>query len=171
VRLPTSDRYWSLVKCEDCGGGGGGSGQPPTVDLTSPNNGQSFSAPAFIELRATASDSDGSIASVAFYQSATLLTTDTVAPYGHDWTNVPAGSYTIRAVAVDDEGNTAEDSVSVTVVSSGGCSLSAWNATTVYSQGALVQHKGIKWKAKRESVGVEPGTSPAKWTNLGTCTS
>jgi chitodextrinase len=48
--------------------------------------------------------------------------------------------------------------------------LLVWNSATTYLQGALVQHKGIKWKAKRESVGVEPGTNPAKWTNLGTCT-
>jgi chitodextrinase len=57
------------------------------------------------------------------------------------------------------------------IVAAGTCTLTNWDASVTYPQGALVQHKGIKWKAKRESVGVEPGTSPAKWTNLGTCTS
>jgi len=171
VRLPTSDRYWTLVTCSDCGGGGGGgNGQPPTVDLISPANGASFTAPASISLSATAGDTDGTINRVDFYQSTTLLFSDTVSPYGFTWSNVAAGSYTLRAVAVDNQGNTAEDSVSVTVFTAGGCSLPAWNSTTTYLQGALVQHKGIKWKAKRESVGVEPGTNPAKWTNLGTCT-
>jgi chitinase len=176
VRLPTSDRYWSLDKCEDCGGGGGGgggggSGQPPTVTLTDPTNGASFIAPATIDLAADAGDSDGDFDRVEFYQSGTWLCTDSTDPYQCSWGNVAAGSYTLRAEAFDKQGNSAEDTASVTVVSSGGCSLQQWSSTTTYPQGALVQHKGIKWKAKRESTGVEPGTSPAKWTNLGTCTS
>lgn len=169
VRLPSSDRYWTLVTCSDCGGGGG-SGQLPTVHLTSPSNGASFTAPATVNLAATAGDTDGTISRVEFYQATNLLSSDTAFPYEYSWIGVAAGSYTLRAVAVDNQGNTAEDSVSVTVVTASGCSLPAWSSTTTYQPGALVQHKGIKWKAKRESVGVEPGTSPAKWTNLGTCT-
>ncbi|UUZ53374.1 Ig-like domain-containing protein [Massilia sp. H-1] len=39
---------------------------------------------------ATATDADGSIASVAFYQGATLLGIATAAPYNYSWTNVAA---------------------------------------------------------------------------------
>jgi chitinase len=171
VRLPSSDRYWSLVTCSDCGGGGGGSGGPPTVTLTSPADGATFVAPASINLAATASDTGGSIVRVEFYQGTTLLFTDTLTPYAYSWTGVPVGNYTIDAKAVDNQGNTATDSASITVVVAGTCTLAHWVSDITYPQGALVQHKGIKWKAKRESQGVEPGTSPAKWTNLGTCTS
>jgi hypothetical protein len=40
----------------------------PTVTLTAPSNGATFAAPATINLSASASDSDGSIAKVEFYQ-------------------------------------------------------------------------------------------------------
>ena len=42
----------------------------PSVSLTAPANGASFSAPATITLSASASDPDGSIAKVEFYRGA-----------------------------------------------------------------------------------------------------
>ena len=39
---------------------------PPSLTITSPSNGAQFAAPANITLNATASDSDGTIASVFF---------------------------------------------------------------------------------------------------------
>jgi len=168
VRTPANSRYWQLVTCEDCGGGGG-SGNPPTVTLTSPADGDSIVAPATIEITATADDADGDLIRVEFYSGTTLIFTGTVSPYEFDWADVQAGSYTIRAVAVDDEGNSAEDTATVTVFTQGGCTLAAWQAGTEYHKNDLVQHNTIKWKSKRTSQGVEPGTSPSKWTNLGTC--
>jgi GH18 family chitinase len=169
VRTPANSRYWQLVTCEDCGGGGG-SGNAPTVSLkTSPADGDSFEAPASILIEATAEDADGDLDRVDFYSGTTPLSTDTVAPYKYTWNNVPAGSYSIRAVAVDDEGNSAEDTATVTVFTLGGCTLAEWQEDTVYHKNDLVQHNTIKWKSKRTSQGVEPGTSPSKWTNLGTC--
>lgn len=93
--------------------------QPPSVSLTSPSHGATYTAPASIPLAANASDSDGSISKVEFYNGGTLLATDTTAPYGFDWTNVPAGSYTLTARATDDKGaETVSAPVSVTVEAS-----------------------------------------------------
>jgi phosphatidylserine/phosphatidylglycerophosphate/cardiolipin synthase-like enzyme len=94
---------------------------PPTVSLTSPANGATFTAPATINLAATASDADGTVAKVDFFSGTTLLNTDTSAPYTFTWSNVPAGSYTLRAVATDN-GNASTESaaVTVTVQSAGG---------------------------------------------------
>ena len=64
---------------------------------------------------------------------------------------------------------TCEDTANVTVFSLGGCTLAAWEAGTTYHKKDLVQYNTIKWKSKRTSQGIEPGTSPSKWTNLGTC--
>jgi hypothetical protein len=90
--------------------------QPPSVTLTAPPSGATYSAPASITLTATASDPENRLARVEFYQGNTLLTTDTVAPYSFVWSNVPAGSYTLRAVAADAEGaTTASATASVTV--------------------------------------------------------
>jgi hypothetical protein len=79
---------------------------PPTVSLIAPASGASFTAPATVNLGASASDADGSIAKVEFYQGATLIGTATSAPYAYAWTAVPAGSYSLTAKATDNLGAT-----------------------------------------------------------------
>jgi chitinase len=53
---------------------------------------------------ASAADSDGTIAKVEFYAGATLLAADTTAPYSYVWSSVPAGTYSLTAVAYDNSG-------------------------------------------------------------------
>ncbi|MNE77862.1 Chitodextrinase precursor [compost metagenome] len=65
--------------------------QSPTVSISSPANGASFTAPASITINATAADADGTISKVEFYNGATLLGTDTSSPYSYSWTGVAAG--------------------------------------------------------------------------------
>jgi hypothetical protein len=77
---------------------------PPTVSVTGPANNAVFTAPASITISASASDSDGSITQVEFYQGTTLLNTDTVAPYSFTWTSVGAGTYSLTAKATDNRG-------------------------------------------------------------------
>ena len=99
-------------------------GTPPTVSLTSPAPNSTYTAPANIALAATASDSDGSIARVDFFANSTLLSSDTSSPYSFSWTNAPAGSYSLTAVAVDNAGlQTTSAAVSVVVSTSGGGGL------------------------------------------------
>ena len=81
-----------------------GVNQAPTVSLTSPASGASFTAPASVTLNATASDSDGAIQKVEFYSGATLLGVDTTSPYTFSWANLVAGSYSVSAVATDNLG-------------------------------------------------------------------
>lgn len=76
----------------------------PSVSMTAPANGASFSAPATITLSANASDSNGSITKVEFFNGATLLGTDTAAPYSVVWSNVAAGNYNLTAKATDNAG-------------------------------------------------------------------
>jgi uncharacterized repeat protein (TIGR01451 family) len=79
---------------------------PPFVALTAPGNGAIFEAPARIALQASAYDGDGTVAQVEFFQNGTSLGRDTSAPYSLDWTNVPAGSYSLTVVVTDDRGAT-----------------------------------------------------------------
>jgi hypothetical protein len=88
----------------------------PTVALTSPASGASFARPANITVSATATDSDGTIDSVQFFQGTTLIGTDKTSPYGITWSNVQASSYTLTAKAFDNNGvSTTSASRSITV--------------------------------------------------------
>jgi regulation of enolase protein 1 (concanavalin A-like superfamily) len=91
--------------------------QAPTVGLSSPSNGATFTAPATIAIAASAADPDGTVAKVEFYNGTTLLGTDTASPYSFSWPNVAAGNYTLKAIAYDNTGaSTTSATVSVTVV-------------------------------------------------------
>jgi hypothetical protein len=96
-------------------------GQPPSVNVTTPANGATFTSPANISLAATASDPDGSISKVEFFANGTLIATLNAAPYTTTWTNVPAGTYALTAIATDNSGNaTGSGTVNITVGGSGG---------------------------------------------------
>src|SRR5258705_3979829 len=92
--------------------------QPPTVALTAPANGATFTAPATVTLTASASDPENRLARVDFYRGSTQLGTATAAPYSFTWSSVAAGSYTLTAIAVDaDGGTTTSGAISITVQS------------------------------------------------------
>jgi glucose/arabinose dehydrogenase len=74
---------------------------PPTVSITAPASGATFTAPANITITASAGDSDGTVTRVDFFQGTTLLGSDSTAPYTFSWNNVAAGSYALTAQAVD----------------------------------------------------------------------
>ncbi len=76
----------------------------PTVTITAPANNSAYTAPATINLAATAADSDGTVTKVEFYQGSTRLATVTAPPYTYAWTNVAGGSYALTAKATDDKG-------------------------------------------------------------------
>src|ERR1017187_1089708 len=54
---------------------------PPTVAISSPTNGASFTAPAIVPITATANDSDGSVTNVAFFDGGTFLGGTNNTPY------------------------------------------------------------------------------------------
>jgi hypothetical protein len=89
---------------------------PPTVSITIPTNNAIFTAPATITIGASASDADGAISKVDFYQGATLIDTDTTSPFAITWTNVAPGTYSVTAKATDNNG-AAMISNAVTVIS------------------------------------------------------
>jgi hypothetical protein len=74
----------------------------PVVALSTA--GTLFTAPGVVDMSAVASDMDGQVTRVAFYQGAYRLAEDTTAPYTHRWLNAPAGTYQLTARAYDDRG-------------------------------------------------------------------
>ena len=117
----------------------------PTVSLTAPANGATFTAPATISLTATAADTDGTIAKVDFYNGATLLFSDTAAPYSYSWTGVAAGSYSLTAVATDNLGAATTSSAAtvsvatapVTGTTTGALTFPSITATSIGVQAAF----------------------------------
>ncbi len=90
--------------------------QSPTVSITAPTSGATYTAGDSIAITATAIDSDGAISKVEFYNGSTLLETDTAAPYSYTWASVSAGSYSITAKAYDNkDATTTSTAISVTV--------------------------------------------------------
>ncbi len=103
-----------------------GANVSPTISITAPANGATFVAPVSIDINATASDSDGNLSKVEFYQGATLLGTDTTgpSPYTYTWSCSTAGTYSLTAKATDNDG-AATTSTAVTITVTAGSSLKA----------------------------------------------
>jgi predicted phage tail protein len=114
---------------------------PPSVSLTAPAAGASYLAPATISIAANASDTDGSVTAVEFFNGTTKLGEDTSAPYSYDWTNVPAGTYSVTARATDNLGaQTTSTARTVTVAAT---NLAPTTAITAPASGA-----SFPWKPK-----------------------
>ena len=89
--------------------------QPPFVSISSPTKNTGYIAPATITIEANATDSDGIITKVEFYNGQVRLGEVTNAPYLFKWKNVPEGNYLITAVATDNN-NARTVSSPVTIV-------------------------------------------------------
>jgi hypothetical protein len=88
----------------------------PTVSLTDPTNGSTFSYPADITITADASDPGAPIASVSFFADDDFLAKATNAPYSVTWTNARPGRHMLFARAVDNlNQSTLSSSVDITV--------------------------------------------------------
>jgi hypothetical protein len=88
----------------------------PTVTLTAPTPAYTGMAPATVSFAADATDSDGTVTKVEFFQGTTKVGEDTTAPYAFDWTSVAAGTYSLTAKATDNSGAaTSSIAVSITV--------------------------------------------------------
>ncbi|PTX41599.1 putative secreted protein (Por secretion system target), partial [Christiangramia gaetbulicola] len=78
----------------------------PVVSFITPAENTGFDAPATIDMLVNASDSDGFVTKVEFFNGNSKLGEDVSSPYEFSWTNVPSGSYSLRAIATDDKGST-----------------------------------------------------------------
>ncbi len=93
------------------------SSKVPLVSLTAPAAGAKLTAPATINLSASASENGGSISRVDFYANGTLVATQASPPYNAVWSNVAAGAYSLTAKATDNVGATKTSSpIAMTVV-------------------------------------------------------
>ena len=88
----------------------------PTISITAPVNNANFTAPATVNVAATAADADGNVDSVSFYNGAVWLGTDASSPFTYSWAGVLAGDYVITAIATDNKGaKTTASAISIKV--------------------------------------------------------
>lgn len=117
----------------------------PSVALTSPLNGALVPALSFT-LTAAASDTDGMVSKVEFFNGSTKLGEDNSAPFSFNWVGVPVGEHTLSAVATDNDGAmTTSSSIVVTAT--------AFTDVTTISRGSVWKYlddgsdQGVAWSA------------------------
>jgi hypothetical protein len=156
---------------------------PPTVSISSPANGASFTAPASVTINANASD-NGSVTKVEFFNGATKLGEDTSSPYSFAWTNVAAGTYALTAKATDNQSaTTTSATVNITVNGGGGncATVAQYVENNGYVAGSRVKNAGSQYECKPypysgwcngAAWAYGPGTGTYwqdAWTLVGTC--
>ena len=103
----------------------------PIVSIVEPAKNATFVAPANIIVSASATDTDGNIQRVDFFQNQRLIGSSVAYPFWVNWLDVTAGTYGVTAVATDDAGaTTTSTSVSVTV-NSAQDGIGAYRPTTL----------------------------------------
>ena len=89
--------------------------QPPSVTISSPTKGNAFIAPATVTIESTATDPDGTVSKVEFYNGGVKLGERTTAPWSFTWKDLQEGTYSLTAAATDNS-NSRTISAAVTVV-------------------------------------------------------
>ncbi len=77
--------------------------KPPLASILYPANRADYPAGSSVTIAANASDPDGTITRVEFFNGSTKLGEATVSPYQFDWVNPPTGSYSLTVKATDNQ--------------------------------------------------------------------
>ncbi|WP_081802040.1 glycoside hydrolase family 19 protein [Aquimarina atlantica] len=162
----------------------GGNNNAPTVSITSPGDNTSFEVGTSIPITVNASDSDGTIAKVEFFNNNSKIGESSASPFSFTFENVIVGNYSLTAKATDNKGaSSTSAAITVTVTSGGGngnCEgLPQYVAGTSYSKDQEVQNEGEKfkcnipgWCSSAAAWAYAPGTGAhwqMAWTKTGTC--
>jgi hypothetical protein len=105
--------------------------QLPSITFTNPVTITDYLVGTMVtNISVSASDSDGSIARVEFYNNDLLWATDTNSPYGFDLCDIYAGVHVISAVAVDNAGGRTTNSISITATNPPGITAIVTNGSS-----------------------------------------
>lgn len=87
-----------------------GDNEYPTVGIITPSNNSSYDAPASVDIEAIASDPDGTISLVEFFNNGIKVGESATDPYSINLSLPMAGSWSLTAVATDNDGAVATSS-------------------------------------------------------------
>ncbi len=99
----------------------------PSISITSPLNNAFYTAGSSVILTANAADQDGTVSSVDFYANGQKIGSSATAPYSFTW-NAPIGTYTIYAIATDNENGT-NQSINIKINVGNHAPVAAFNAS------------------------------------------
>jgi len=106
--------------------------EPPAISIRSPTNNATLSVPLDLVIKVNASDPDGSISKVDFFNGRRLLGQSSASPFTFTLSNAPAGNYVLLARATDNLGAATVSSpnyVTIQTNTLGGLAL-FWNPIT-----------------------------------------
>jgi plastocyanin len=89
---------------------------PPSIAITNPSNGDVFAAPANVSIQAGVTNGSGTVTNVQFLVNNTLLASENSGPFSAIANNLTSGSYTLSAIAEDDNGLATTNSITINVV-------------------------------------------------------
>jgi plastocyanin len=139
---------------------------PPTVTITNPLDNVTLSAPANVTIQASASDPDagGSVTNVQFLVGSTVLTNEINAPFSAGTNNLAAGSYTLTAIASDNNGVKNTNAVTINVAIPVQTTLSgSTQMFSTYFQFSYSANVGLSYIVQRST-----NLAPANWITLVT---
>ena len=136
--------------------------QSPSVTLMSPVSGGTFNVTEAISLEATAADGDGTVSQVDFHANGVLVGTDATESggvYSITWAPSVSGSYSLTAVAIDNDGATQTSAAiaisvlappgrtNVALAANGGLVAASSTYSSSYPAGSLTNgdRKGLGW--------------------------
>ncbi|GAA4274812.1 cellulase family glycosylhydrolase [Aquimarina gracilis] len=124
---------------------------PPTISITAPQEGTTYTEGQTIIITANAADSDGNVDSVDFLVDGNIIATASSSPFETTWLST-AGNHSISAIAIDnDNASTTASSVTILVESDTGgtsCSEPQYVESGGYVAGSVVQNNGNKYECK-----------------------
>ncbi|WP_074407877.1 glycoside hydrolase family 19 protein [Aquimarina megaterium] len=162
----------------------GGNNKPPVVSITSPGDNASFEEGTSIPVTVNASDSDGTITKVEFFNNNSKIGESSASPFSYTLENVIVGNYSLTAKATDNKGAFSTSSaIAITVTSGGGngncADIQQYVAGTSYGLNDEVVNEGEKfscdipgWCSSTAAWAYAPGTGAhwqMAWTKIGAC--
>jgi Bacterial Ig domain len=138
---------------------------PPSVTIASPTNGTVLSAPAMVTVTASVTNGSGTVNNVQFFDGASSLGNAAANPY-RIVTSLTVGSHTLTAVATDNNGLTATNSVTVSVVTPVAVNITvpAWTSPSSF-QFSYFANAGLRYIVQRST-----NLPATNWLTLATNT-
>ena len=125
----------------------------PVSNITAPSANAGFGSGSVITISANASDADGSIARVDFYDGSSLIGRDASAPYDMLWQGAAIGKHVLTAVAVDNRkarGTSSPVTISVATASD---TIAPTVPTGLAATAVTSSSIALQWDAASDNIG------------------